>query len=56
MKITIFKYDGTEYHINCESFEFRTNQVTNWIKIKYQDGSKSSKEIINEVATIKAEN
>lgn len=52
MTITIIEYGGTERHINCESFEFRTNQVENWIKIKYKDGGK---EIIHEVATIKAE-
>ena len=52
MKITVIEYGGTEHHINCKSFEFRTNQVANWIRIKYQDGSK---EMIHGVATIKAE-
>lgn len=52
MQITIVEYDGTEHCINCKSFEFRTNQVENWIRIKYKDGSK---EIIHGVATIKAE-
>jgi hypothetical protein len=52
MKIIVVEYVGTEHHRNCKSFEFRTNQVENWLKIKYQDGSK---EIINGVATIKAE-
>lgn len=52
MKITVVEYGGIEHHINCKSFEFRTNQVSNWIRIKYQDGSK---ELIYEVATIKAE-
>ena len=52
MKITVIEYGGTERHINCKSFEFRTNQVENWIRIKYQDGSK---EMIHGVATIKAE-
>lgn len=52
MKITVIEYGGIERHINCKSFEFRTNQVANWLKIKYQDGSK---EIIHGVATIKAE-
>jgi len=51
MKIKIIEYNGTEHHINCESFEFRTNQVQNWIRIKYQDGSK---EMIHGIATIKA--
>jgi len=48
MKIIVVEYGGTEHHINCKSFEFRTNTVTNWIRI---DGSKE----IHEVATIKAE-
>lgn len=52
MKIIVIEYGGKEHRINCESFEFRTNQVKNWIRVKYQDGSK---EIIHGVATIKAE-
>ena len=48
MIITIVEYGGTEHHINCKSFEFRTNQVEKWIRI---DGSKE----IHGVATIKAE-
>ena len=52
MKITVIEYGGTEHHINCKSFEFRTNHVENWIRIKHQDGSK---EMIHGVATIKAE-
>lgn len=52
MKITVVEYGGIEHHINCKSFEFRTNQVENWIRIKYKDGSK---EIIHGVATAKAE-
>lgn len=52
MKITVIEYGGAEHHINCKSFEFRTNQVENWIRVKYQDGSK---EIIHGVATIKTE-
>lgn len=47
MQITVVEYDGTEHQINCKSFEFRTNQVENWIRI---DGSKE----IHGVATIKA--
>lgn len=52
MNITVVEYDGTENHINCKFFEFRANQVSNWIRITYQDGSK---EIIHRVATIKVE-
>jgi len=52
MQIIVVEYGGIEHHINCKSFEFRTNQVENWIRIKYKDGSK---EIIRRIATIKAE-
>lgn len=48
MQIIVVEYGGTEHNIECESFEFRTNQVENWIRI---DGSKE----IHGVATIKAE-
>ena len=35
MKLKIIKYDGTELvYENVDSFEFRTNQCANWIKIK----------------------
>lgn len=53
MKIKVIEYGGKEHNINCISFEFRTNKVTNWIKIKYQDGRQ---ERIYEIATIKSEN
>lgn len=52
MNIIVVEYDGTENHINCKFFEFRSNQVSNWIRITYPDGSK---EIIHGVATIKTE-
>ena len=52
MEIIVIEYDGTEHHIDCKSFEFRTNQVANWIRIKYQD---DSEEMIHGVATIKTE-
>ena len=51
MQITVVEYGDTEHNINCKSFEFRTNQVESWIRIKHKDGSK---EIIRGVATIKA--
>ena len=38
MKLKIIKYDGTEIFVNALSFEFRTNQVTNWIRVKTNDG------------------
>ena len=52
MNITVIEYGDIEHHRSCASFEFRTNQVENWLKIHYQDGSK---EIIHGVAIIKAE-
>ena len=52
MKVIIIEYGGTEHHIDCKSFEFRTNKVANWIRIKYLDGSK---EMIYGIATIKVE-
>ena len=38
MKLKIIKYDGTEILLDALSFEFRTNQVTNWIRVKTNDG------------------
>lgn len=38
MKLKIIKYDGTETYYDALSFEFRTNQVANWIKMKFEDG------------------
>ena len=38
MRIKIIQYDGTEMFYDAESFEFRTNQVSNWIKIKFGEG------------------
>lgn len=52
MKIIVNEYGDIEHRRSCVSFEFRTNQVENWIRIKYQDGSK---EVIHGVAIIKAE-
>lgn len=40
MILTIIEYGGTPRQIECESFEFRCNHVTNWIKIKKADGCK----------------
>ena len=51
MNITVIQYNDMEHHIECEYFEFRTNQVDNWIRIKYHNGNR---EIIHGVATIKA--
>lgn len=37
MKLKIIKYDGTEILYDALSFEFRTNQVSNWIKVNTDD-------------------
>ena len=52
MKITVIEYGGEPQQIECESFEFRTNHVTNWIRVKYKDGSK---EEIHQVCVIKTQ-
>ena len=49
MKLTIITLHGDHYDINCDTFEFRSNNVANWIKIK-KDGWE---QIIHRVATIK---
>ena len=50
MKIEIIKYDGTEIFYNALSFEFRTNQVSNWIKVKLEDGTE---DVIRDVCVIR---
>ena len=37
MGLKIIKYDGTEIEVNALSFEFRTNQVTNWILLRISE-------------------
>ena len=50
MKIKIIKYDGTELIYDILSFEFRTNHVANWIKLKlYNDEIVT----INDVCVVK---
>lgn len=51
MKIEIVKYDGTEMFYDAISFEFRTNQVSNWIKVKLEDGTE---DIIHDVCVVRA--
>lgn len=38
MKLKIIKYDGTEMYYDALHFEFRTNQVANWIRLKFDNG------------------
>ena len=52
MILTIIEYGGTPRRIECESFEFRCNHVTNWIKIKKADGCEA---LIHNVCVIKTQ-
>ena len=50
MKLKIIKYDGTEMYYDALHFEFRTNQVANWIRMKFEDGKTI---IVDDVCVIK---
>jgi len=52
MILTIIEYGGTQRHIECKSFEFRGNQVTNWIRIKKADGCEA---LIHNVCVVKTQ-
>lgn len=56
MKLKIIKYDGTEIFLDALSFEFRTNHVTNWIRVKAIDDQKTimSDITIHDVCVIKS--
>ena len=56
MKLKIIKYDGTEIFLDALSFEFRTNKVVNWIKVKVIDDQKTIMDdvIIYNVCVIKS--
>lgn len=51
MEIRVIKLDGTDYLCSCDSFEFRTNQVSNWIRIKKGE----TVETIHDIAVIKSD-
>lgn len=53
MILQIYKYDSDEPLIIDEvrSFEFRTNKVSEWLRVVYEDGSSG---LIKNVCTIKA--
>ena len=51
MIITIIEYGGKETQIECDSFEFRCNHVSNWIKIRKGDLSYMK----HDICVIKAE-
>ena len=50
MILKIIEYGGVSRQIECKSFEFRCNYVTNWIEVKKADGNK---ELIYNVCVIK---
>ena len=52
MTLTIIEYGGISRQIEYESFEFRSYQVTNWIKIKKADGRET---LIQNVCVIKTQ-
>lgn len=52
MKLKIIKYGGEERIIECDSFEFRTNQVANCIEIIDSTGKR---ELIHGVCVIRTE-
>ena len=51
MKLEIVMMNGKSQIIECDTFEFRSNQVSNWIRTK-KDGEE---QMIHQVATIKSE-
>ena len=52
MKLKIIKYGGTEeIFYDVLSFEFRTNQVSNWINIKTNDGERI---VVHNICVIKS--
>lgn len=51
MTLKIIEYGGASRQIECESFEFRCNQVSNWIEVRKADGNK---ELIYNICVIRA--
>ena len=41
MKIKGIGFDGIERVLDVLSFEFRSNQVTNWLKVKFEGGAEA---------------
>lgn len=52
MRIKVISKDGSIYEHDISSFEFRSNNVSNWIRMKYDDGTGVD---IHNIATIKCE-
>ncbi len=51
MTLRITRLNGEKILAVCDSFEFRSNQVSNWIRIKHNNAT----EIIHDIAAIKTE-
>lgn len=51
-QLSIITLKGEEQTVICDSFEFRSNQVTNWIKFYLK--SVGVTDIIHDVAVIKS--
>lgn len=49
MKLKIIKTNGEEIILECGQLEFRSNRITNWIKIINSDGTN----VIHNIASIK---
>ena len=49
MRIQIIQYGGTQYTVNVESFEFRSNHCENWIRLKHKTGQT---ETVRGIATL----
>lgn len=52
MRLCVLHEDGIFKEYDCEFFEFRTNLVSNWLKIIPKDGSETLK--FYDVRTFKA--
>lgn len=50
MKIKVICFDGKEIELYVLSFEFRSNQVTNWLKVKFDDGTE---DVVRDVCVIR---
>lgn len=49
--LLVVHYNGEENClINVDKFEFRTNHISNWLKVKFKDGHE---EMLRSIATIK---
>jgi hypothetical protein len=52
IKLKLICFNGNEHHIECERFEFRTNQVDNWFRYTDENDKKIH---IPRVAVIKTD-